>query len=268
MCRARVRASRRGGLALLAAGDGEACTDLGLCTDLDAETFSGFGFLVGVGYDAWIGEQWSMGVLARLAYGSVATEAPPPGDTIDVDWEATVWVNGQEVGSHRGGYDPFSFDVTDALKKSGPQDIVVAVWDPTDEGTQPRGKQVGKPRGIWYTAVTGIWQTVWLEPVPQAFIAGLRSVPDVDAGLLRLVVQTTGTRPGDTIEAAASLGEAPGAAASGPVGEPLDKRLRIGRRLRLGRLRRDRHDQKERDDRRSHYPGNGSILRHRRASSG
>ncbi len=82
-----------------------------------------------------------------------------------VDWEATVWVNGKELGKHRGGYDAFSFDVTDALKKDGEQEIVVAVSDPTDAGTQPRGKQVRKPQGIYYTPTTGIWQTVWLEPV-------------------------------------------------------------------------------------------------------
>ena len=87
-----------------------------------------------------------------------------------VDWEATVWVNGKEVGNHHGGYDPFTLDITDALKPGGEQEIVVSVWDPTDTGTQPRGKQVLKPGGIWYTAVTGIWQTVWLEPVPAAHI--------------------------------------------------------------------------------------------------
>ncbi len=98
-----------------------------------------------------------------------------------VDWDATVWVNGKQLGSHRGGYDPFTFDVTDALKKSGPQEIVLSVWDPTNAGSQPRGKQVAKPRGIWYTAVTGIWQTVWLEPVAAVHIELLKIVPDVDA---------------------------------------------------------------------------------------
>jgi beta-galactosidase/beta-glucuronidase len=103
-----------------------------------------------------------------------------------VDWEATVFVNGQELGQHRGGYDPFEFDITNALQKSGPQEIVVAVWDPTDAGTQPRGKQVRKPESIWYTSTTGIWQTVWLEPVPQWRIEGLVLTPDVDHS--RLVV--------------------------------------------------------------------------------
>ena len=72
-----------------------------------------------------------------------------------VDWEATVYVNGKQVGTHRGGYDPFSFDITDALNAKGPQEIIVGVFDPSDEGEQPRGKQVRKPRGIWYTPVHG-----------------------------------------------------------------------------------------------------------------
>ena len=96
-----------------------------------------------------------------------------------VDWDATVFVNGQRVGAHRGGYDPFTFDVTDALHPAGEQDLVVSVWDPTDSGGQPRGKQVAKPGSIWYTAVTGIWQTAWLEPVPARYIAGLDITPDL-----------------------------------------------------------------------------------------
>ena len=89
-----------------------------------------------------------------------------------VDLEATVWVNGKEIGQHRGGYDGFSFDITDALYPFDPNEMVVAVWDPTDAGTQPRGKQVRKPGGIWYTPTSGIWQTVWLEPVSAAHIDG------------------------------------------------------------------------------------------------
>jgi hypothetical protein len=97
-----------------------------------------------------------------------------------VDWETAVWVNGKEMGTHRGGYDPFTFDITDAINKTGSQEIVLSVWDPTDTGYQPRGKQVRKPEGIWYTAVTGIWQTVWLEPVAPAHIESLKTTPDVD----------------------------------------------------------------------------------------
>ncbi len=109
-----------------------------------------------------------------------------------VDWEAIVWVNGEELGTHRGGYDPFTFDITDALKDSGEQEIVLAVWDPTDAGSQPRGKQVRKPNGIWYTAVTGIWQTVWLEPVNSVYIKSVEMTPDIDAGVLRLRVDVAG----------------------------------------------------------------------------
>ena len=82
-----------------------------------------------------------------------------------VDWETTTWINGRELGNHRGGYDPFTFDITHSLNKKGTQEIVLSVWDPINESTQPRGKQVREPRGIWYTSVTGIWRTVWMEPV-------------------------------------------------------------------------------------------------------
>ncbi|MDI9641191.1 glycoside hydrolase family 2 TIM barrel-domain containing protein [Kamptonema cortianum] len=82
-----------------------------------------------------------------------------------VDWDATVWVNGRNVGEHRGGYTPFEFD---GALKAGENEIVVRVWDPTDAGYQPRGKQVENPSGIWYTPVTGIWQTVWMEPRPNS----------------------------------------------------------------------------------------------------
>ena len=87
-----------------------------------------------------------------------------------VDWEAEVWVNGQKAGIHRGGFDDFSFDITELLAEGLEQKINVRVWDPSDEGPQPRGKQVKEPRGIWYTPVTGIWQTIWLEKVPAQYI--------------------------------------------------------------------------------------------------
>ncbi|MBN1845265.1 MAG: hypothetical protein JW810_06245 [Sedimentisphaerales bacterium] len=103
-----------------------------------------------------------------------------------VDWDAAVWINGKKVGAHQGGYDPFHFDITDQLTASGDQELVVSVWDPTDAGTQPRGKQVRRPRGIWYTSVTGIWQTVWLEPVPLRRLEGLKLTPDLDRS--RLIV--------------------------------------------------------------------------------
>lgn len=102
-----------------------------------------------------------------------------------VDWRTTVWVNGTELGTHVGGYDPFSFDITAALLDQDSQELVVDVWDPT-EGTQPRGKQVLNPDAIWYTPTTGIWQTVWLEAVPQVSIADLRLETDVDNQRLKV----------------------------------------------------------------------------------
>jgi len=98
-----------------------------------------------------------------------------------VDWEATVYVNDKKLGTHRGGYDSFSYEITDALKSDGDQEIKVEVFDPTDE-SQARGKQTTKPGGIFYTPVSGIWQTVWIEPVPNLSIKSLKIVPDVDGG--------------------------------------------------------------------------------------
>jgi ABC-type glycerol-3-phosphate transport system permease component len=106
-----------------------------------------------------------------------------------VDYEAKVWVNDKEIGMHQGGYDSFSFDITDALSAEDEQKLVVSVIDPTDKGTQPRGKQVREPGGIWYRSTTGIWQTVWLEPVPETHIANLKIETDVDSKELRLKVE-------------------------------------------------------------------------------
>ena len=79
-----------------------------------------------------------------------------------VDWACEVWVNGISVGEHTGGFTPFSINITPALAQAGENRLTVKVTDPTDAGYQPRGKQVNNPNGIWYTPVTGIWQTVWL----------------------------------------------------------------------------------------------------------
>lgn len=100
-----------------------------------------------------------------------------------VDWKADVWVNDVKVGQHTGGYAPFSFNITPALKR-GKNTLVVKVWDPTDQSYQPRGKQVDRPEGIWYTPVTGIWQTVWLEPVPVNYIENVKITPDIDQNML------------------------------------------------------------------------------------
>lgn len=104
-----------------------------------------------------------------------------------VDWKADVWVNNVQVGSHTGGYTPFSFNISKALQK-GENTLTIKVWDPTDKGFQPRGKQVGNPESIWYTPVTGIWQTVWLEPVEENYIKTLKILPDIDKNVLSVNV--------------------------------------------------------------------------------
>jgi beta-galactosidase/beta-glucuronidase len=116
-----------------------------------------------------------------------------------VDFESAVWINGILVGSHKGGSDPFSFDVTPYLKV-GANDLMVKVADPTSVGDQPRGKQTLEPRGIWYTAVSGIWQTVWLEPVPDLHITEVRAIPNIDTGTVDVdVLLNSGTAPGDAV---------------------------------------------------------------------
>ncbi|MFW5901312.1 MAG: glycoside hydrolase family 2 protein [bacterium] len=117
-----------------------------------------------------------------------------------VDWQADVWINGIKVGSHKGGYAPFQFDITPYLKKDGEQKLTVKVWDPTDEGYQPRGKQVKEPEGIFYTSVTGIWQTVWLEPVNKTFISHLKTVPNIDGNNITVNASTRGTTSSDIVE--------------------------------------------------------------------
>jgi len=117
-----------------------------------------------------------------------------------VDWKADVWVNDIKIGTHQGGYTPFSFDITAYLRKDKAQKMVLRVWDPTDLGYQPRGKQVSKPGSIWYTPVTGIWQTVWIEPVSPAFISHLKTIPDIDGSTVSVMAGTEGTGPGDIIE--------------------------------------------------------------------
>ena len=100
-----------------------------------------------------------------------------------VDWKADVWINDIKIGSHQGGYTAFSFDITPFLNKEM-QKLTVRVWDPSDKGFQPRGKQVEDPRGIWYTSVTGIWQTVWLEAVSENFLTAIKSIPNIDSKTL------------------------------------------------------------------------------------
>jgi beta-galactosidase/beta-glucuronidase len=116
-----------------------------------------------------------------------------------VDWECQIFVNGKQVASHKGGYDPFSIDITAALKKGPKQEVAIRVWDPSDDGPQPRGKQIKNPHGIWYTPVTGIWQTVWLEAVPNTYIAETKQTPDVDKKIIRVNAKVENPQAGDQV---------------------------------------------------------------------
>lgn len=116
-----------------------------------------------------------------------------------VDWKTEVFINDIKIGTHTGGFTPFSFDITPYLH-SGKQKLVVKIWDPTTEGTQPVGKQHSNPQAIWYTPVSGIWQTVWLEPVNNRYISNLRILPDIDSGKLTVDAETVNTQAGDVIE--------------------------------------------------------------------
>jgi beta-galactosidase/beta-glucuronidase len=116
-----------------------------------------------------------------------------------VDWKADVWINDIKVGSHKGGYTPFSFDITPFIVK-GDQKLTVKVWDPSDKGFQPRGKQVERPQSIWYTPVTGIWQTVWIEPVETVYISHLKTVPNIDGENISVLASTEGTTSSDVLE--------------------------------------------------------------------
>ncbi len=136
-----------------------------------------------------------------------------------VDWEARVFVNGKELGVHRGGYDSFSFDITDALKPEGEQELLVSVLDPTDAGFQPRGKQSLHPRPPFFSASSGIWQSVWLEPVPEFYIESLKLVPDIDAGVLNVTAFTRGDTNGVTVEAVGLDGSNEVSRATGRAGE-------------------------------------------------
>ncbi|MEO1260458.1 MAG: PA14 domain-containing protein [Bacteroidota bacterium] len=109
-----------------------------------------------------------------------------------VDFHTTVFVNGKKAGEHIGGYDPFSFDITDYFNAGEKQLLTVNVTDPTDTGGQPVGKQRLKPKGIFYTATSGIWQSVWLEPVPKTYIESFRVEPDIDKKRILVRVETTG----------------------------------------------------------------------------
>lgn len=119
-----------------------------------------------------------------------------------VDWLCHIYINEIEVGSHWGGYNSFCFDITDFLIE-GENELTVRVWDPTDKGHQQRGKQACETHGFWYTSTTGIWQTVWLEPVNADYIENIKLTPDIDKGVIAIKTITKATD--FTIKARVSL---------------------------------------------------------------
>ena len=143
-----------------------------------------------------------------------------------VDWEAVVYLNGHKLGTHRGGYDEFSFDITDALKKTGADELVLAVWDPTSEDQYACGKQTCKPGGIFYTPCTGIWQTVWLEPVATAAsIRDLTIVPDIDNESVRVTVSVHPDSADLAVHLTAMDGQENVSQAVGRPGEEIELRI-------------------------------------------
>ncbi|MFD7995791.1 PA14 domain-containing protein [Streptomyces mexicanus] len=144
-----------------------------------------------------------------------------------VDWKADVYVNGTRVAAHQGGYDKFSADITDALKPGRTQELIVGVYDPTDASggeNPPLGKQRLDPSGIWYTPTSGIWQTVWMEPVAPDHVGSLKLTPDVTHGTL--TVEAQGVRAGVPVTATAYDGKRQVATARGRTGGPLTLTIR------------------------------------------
>ncbi len=148
-----------------------------------------------------------------------------------VDWESEVFINGKSVGIHRGGYDPATYDITTPyVTGSGPQELIVRVYDPTDGGGQPRRQTDARyPGGIMYTSASGIWQPVWLEPVPAtSSIASIILVPDIDNQRIAVMANVSGSTSGITVSAIARIGTnvvgtisgAPGAILQLPVPNP------------------------------------------------
>ena len=136
-----------------------------------------------------------------------------------VDWQTTVLLNGEEIGSHRGGYDPFTYDITDYIQ-DGENELVVRVWDPTTDSYQPFGKQHLNPHGIWFIACSGIWQTVWLEPVPREYIKSIKLTPDIDSQSITVAVQMEGNSGGQ-VEITVRDGDKTIARESGSPNQPV-----------------------------------------------
>lgn len=138
-----------------------------------------------------------------------------------VNWEATVYLNGKRLGQHKGGYDAFGFNITKFLKKSGPQELIVEVVDTPDLGNHARGKQTMHPGGIFYTAASGIWQSVWIEPVATTFIENIKAVPNVDGGAVSVTVRTLGKLRRANVKIDVSAGGKSVGSATGRSGRPI-----------------------------------------------
>lgn len=140
-----------------------------------------------------------------------------------IDWHATVYVNGKRVADHKGGYDRFTADVTDALRPGGEQEIVIGVYDPTDADpgeNPPMGKQRLDPEGIWYTPSSGIWQTVWMEPVASDHTTDVKTTPEVRGE--KVAVTARGVRDGVPVTAVAYDGKKEVGRATGTGGKAFD----------------------------------------------
>ncbi len=166
----------RAGAAWIGRPDGEILVPFALEAPL-----SGVGRSLGPGQCLWYRRQFSVpaeweGKRVLLHFGAV-------------DWEAAVFVNGRAAGHHRGGFDPFTLDITVAVERGHTNELVIAVRDSTGRGGEQRGKQSRMRALFQYSAVSGIWQTVWLEAVPQLWIAGLRITPDAAAGVVRVAAE-------------------------------------------------------------------------------
>jgi hypothetical protein len=125
-----------------------------------------------------------------------------------VDWKSDIYIDGVNIGTHQGGYDPFIFNITPYIKKGNQHSIELSVWDPCDKGPQPRGKQVSRPNSIWYTSVTGIWQTVWIEAVPDTYIASTKQTPDIDKQIVTVSADIIKPLAGDKVKVSAWDGSA------------------------------------------------------------
>ena len=127
-----------------------------------------------------------------------------------VDYKSTLYINGKEVGTHVGGNDPFSYNITQFLNgEKKLQELELSVWDPTDTGTQPRGKQTLRPRGIWYSAVSGIWQTVWLEAVEKTHIKEININSDIDNKKIKIDLALINSKGNEKFSIKITQGGAP-----------------------------------------------------------